>query len=801
MLNGKQAYYFCKLCLIPIGTILQWHNHTETLEHKENYKSRTRESQCTDEFSVSSCLAPENYRNYCLTCEGYFNSTAAFKQHLLDPSHRECEIRKEIDDGNGLRQGGGEFPNVYYCDLCEITFQNTPAEHKLTEQHSVLVSETEQCYFCPKRYVPSMLVSHIDEIHVNHVFKCLKCTVKFISVDKMVNHVRDHLTEVQKEHYTDRDVLKLGLFKIPDDLRKIECKRCVKACFLAQDSTEPNSHVLTDHQEVQLRNIPYSLMYGCRICDSEFSLEKDMNDHIEGHKMEIRQEQENLTVKRIVKEASLSPVIIRHDDIYSPTRDSFNTARSRSRSKSRNQVRSRSVERTAHHSSKARSPNRLRRSRTPESRRRSGDSRRSPLRARYGGSSYSNVGRKYDGNQGERFKGGRRSPHDNRSVIRNSYFKYKQSPEREPDFSLREIHSVKQEDSSRSRNMSGRRQPRARKVSISKARSSSPENMIITTARRSRTRSNSREIRLVRSRSRSKSPVKESPQKSPKKGVSKDMQKRIRDLLERSHMQDNMKKGLKESVSIKDRLGSRSNPETTDIQGIPYPPPQTSSYTTPPVQIYPSSTMFSYPPPPFTPQQGTSLLKGLRGAHEKEAAKEESINRKLAESSLLNKLKRKATDEDLRKVIDEKKVKMLDSRPEGVKAEKGSTAVKDEELCPICWNQFAGMDSLLQHLKSFHSSNMFGCKLCQTLGWSLEILLKHITDTHDKTVSLTAVLQHHTRVPERLERINCRLCPPPYRLGAGGFWLCADLLSCSPEIEKHFNEVHGITDQVQLLAT
>jgi len=143
-------------------------------------------------------------------------------------------------------------------------------------------------------------------------------------------------------------------------------------------------------------------------------------------------------------------------------------------------------------------------------------------------------------------------------------------------------------------------------------------------------------------------------------------------------------------------------------------------------------------------------------------------------------------------------VKMLDSRPESVKVEKGAEEVAADDICPLCWKPTASMDGLLKHMKLSHAHDLFKCKNCKTLGWSMEILLKHITEVHDSTITLVDALQSFVVVPENIQRINCKMCPAPYQLGAGSFWLGVDLGACIGEIEKHFADVHGIPDQAQV---
>jgi len=270
--------------------------------------------------------------------------------------------------------------------------------------------------------------------------------------------------------------------------------------------------------------------------------------------------------------------------------------------------------------------------------------------------------------------------------------------------------------------------------------------------------------------------------------------------------------GLKQStykeptLSVHSRVGHKSessnepeNPNLVPIGGKPYAPPG----------------MYAFPPPtashPYHASQPAKIVKKKTKKTKQQKAKEDEQNEidesilqiklkqkaKEDEANLLNKLKQQANDDDLRKVIEEKKVKMLDSRPDGIKVEKTSSSIPDNEMCPLCWSMFKDLDELLKHMKSSHMSNMFGCKLCKAVGWSMEILFKHITETHDKSATMSEAL-HKMKVPESLERINCKMCPPPYQLGQEGLWLCADLTSIKSEVDIHFNYAHNITDQGQI---
>ena len=1013
MLNGKQAYYFCNMCKIPIGTVMHWNQHVKSQEHKENYASDPRDmnEKNVNEFIVSSCITLSNYRNHCLACDIYLEDTNSFNQHINDSAHAECEIRMEINDGNDLRLGGERFSNFYFCELCDEVFSTIPKTHKLSEKHVLLVQNTEQCYFCPKRYIPTMLVAHIDEYHVSHVFNCLKCSVKFISSDKMLSHARTHLTDVQRRLYTDMDVVKLGIFKVPRDLRKIECKGCDSACFLAQDVHEPNSHVLAEHDHVSFKDIPFCLSFGCRICPDIFQSEMEMNSHVDFHLLDLNLAPLNDAVKlMLTKEPSLSPVIIRHDEIYSPERDSY-FGRSRSRSKCRGpqesktrpfggnqRERSNSVNKRSKRSHNSRErrdrtpETRVRRrDKTPESRNRKRD--RSPDRRK---EESLRESRKRRTNAQERKK--EYSPEEIRRkrTTENRITRIDRSPE------IKERGRNKSSESkgdsrkhSNSENLPSRNErneqmsPPKRSYDRSSSRTGAEEPMSQATPepsekrirmadkinnlvrkrlketvtsskdspksnssrvdRRERDRSPGLEpVSLRRSRSRSRevrlrslSPSKKSPKKFKMSigSGSVSIQKKIRDQIEKNQNLEALHKPSFK-MDIKDRLGRRDQPSLEEIpipapyppmhgyhkpeipkpvsyQPLseipapmgPYPTPQVyhepmgqypmpqvyhepitpiksrvgprppklapdqvpigsanlvpvgmkppsyglsthnliqgglkqSTYKEPTLSVhsrvghksessnepenpnlvpiggkpYAPPGMYAFPPPtashPYHASQPAKIVKKKTKKTKQQKAKEDEQNEidesilqiklkqkaKEDEANLLNKLKQQANDDDLRKVIEEKKVKMLDSRPDGIKVEKTSSSIPDNEMCPLCWSMFKDLDELLKHMKSSHMSNMFGCKLCKAVGWSMEILFKHITETHDKSATMSEAL-HKMKVPESLERINCKMCPPPYQLGQEGLWLCADLTSIKSEVDIHFNYAHNITDQVKL---
>jgi len=175
------------------------------------------------------------------------------------------------------------------------------------------------------------------------------------------------------------------------------------------------------------------------------------------------------------------------------------------------------------------------------------------------------------------------------------------------------------------------------------------------------------------------------------------------------------------------------------------------------------------------------------------------------ESKLLNnlmknrKLRKTNLQDDLRAKISNKKIKMLDSRPEGVKLEKLVGEIVNR-ICPFCMKKFSKDDDVLHHMKIAHQDDMFRCFKCAsslqpTIGWSLEVLLQHLADQHKLNLSISEAIFNYVNFPANLHRINCKLCPPPYILGAEGFWLATELQESMSSVEKHFEQVHVIMDK------
>jgi len=178
------------------------------------------------------------------------------------------------------------------------------------------------------------------------------------------------------------------------------------------------------------------------------------------------------------------------------------------------------------------------------------------------------------------------------------------------------------------------------------------------------------------------------------------------------------------------------------------------------------------------------------------------------ESKLLNAARRtrKPVDrDDLREKIEVKKIKMLDSRPEGVKQEAVAAAAGAVagRICPFCVDRFTTDDLLLEHMKAAHRGDMFGCGKCASsiqpaIAWSVDLLLQHLGNQHKLNVSISEAISTYTIIPSNLYRINCKLCLPPYLLGSEGFWLGRDLTTVMESVEKHFEDVHVITDKTQV---
>merc|ERR1712013_638739 len=81
-----------------------------------------------------------------------------------------------------------------------------------------------------------------------------------------------------------------------------------------------------------------------------------------------------------------------------------------------------------------------------------------------------------------------------------------------------------------------------------------------------------------------------------------------------------------------------------------------------------------------------------------------------------------------------------------------------------------------------------------------EVLLQHLASQHKLNVSISEAMFSYVTFPQTLHRINCKLCPPPYILGTGGYWLGTDLHYSMESIETHFEQVHIITDKSQVVS-
>ena len=62
---------------------------------------------------------------------------------------------------------------------------------------------------------------------------------------------------------------------------------------------------------IVVRTFMYTFLYPYRLCTAEMLSEADMNDHIEQHMRDLGRIEEKTIRRILVKDASLSPVIIR----------------------------------------------------------------------------------------------------------------------------------------------------------------------------------------------------------------------------------------------------------------------------------------------------------------------------------------------------------------------------------------------------------------------------------------------------------------------------------------------------------
>ena len=299
LLDGKTAYYICKLCKVPVGTILQWMEHKQSMEHKSKYRSASITEKMNEMFISHSTSVLHMFGdecNKCLACDANFTKNSTLETHEQTEAHRAASRRKELVDRNEVKNYGSNLSTLYYCDVCAVTTSDNPRDHLGTEEHVNRLNQTSKCQYCPRRIDKGIrFAKHQEEFHPDKVFACKKCPSRFAEGGVLLEHAYIHLNRMIHSY---DELLSLNMFTIPSDLRKMECGSCPDI-FIGQDVSDVTDHMLLYHPDILQSNMAREIEYSCLFCTQHFFDEHQMYDHVKNrHKM---------TFDKGVKSSSESP--------------------------------------------------------------------------------------------------------------------------------------------------------------------------------------------------------------------------------------------------------------------------------------------------------------------------------------------------------------------------------------------------------------------------------------------------------------------------------------------------------------
>eukprot|EP00092_Neocalanus_flemingeri_P085176 GFUD01107133.1.p1 GENE.GFUD01107133.1~~GFUD01107133.1.p1 ORF type:complete len:1924 (+),score=566.33 GFUD01107133.1:661-5772(+) len=280
MLDGKTAYYICKLCKNPVGNVLAWMEHKKSTEHKAAYRNAVLTDKMDEAIISGTASVLHKFGdacNKCWTCNANYPTNAQLYCHEQLESHKAAVKKAEVKDREEIRKYGGMLSTLFYCDLCLVTVCDLPSTHQVSQHHVTRLRETTQCLHCSKRLDPSVIILHVDAFHPDAGFQCKKCPTKFRSGDNLLEHASQHL---RRRIICVDELLDLKMYTIPEDLRRMKCRSCREGVFLGQDSTEVINHVLGFHPEVKLRDMNSAVEFSCQLCLQFFGDEKELTDHI-----------------------------------------------------------------------------------------------------------------------------------------------------------------------------------------------------------------------------------------------------------------------------------------------------------------------------------------------------------------------------------------------------------------------------------------------------------------------------------------------------------------------------------------
>jgi hypothetical protein len=790
LLNGKLAYYFCIVCNTTVGTLIDWHRHVESETH---VGMRALYAGGQPEYQLLAHLRRGNPEHRCLICQVVFESNEALWRHFDGTPHQAEEQHRTDKDCNLMRMLGDRYPDLIHCDVCDKNTADTPDAHRASQEHQRALADSEECYFCPAQVRPDCLVKHIDSTHLEHIFQCLRCPTKYIAGEKILDHVVDEHMSFRPS--TDQEIIMTGNFRIPPDLRKVECDSC-STCFLAQDLAAAKQHVQREHGEES--NWGKYLNLGCRLCAAKFFTEEEFNEHSFKHyrhdeALIARAEQENQRNReqRIIRvkntpSRSISPKL-------NSSRESLQQKVAvRKASKSPPAAYSRAsaeaeYHRHAHGQDKMRSP----RSREVK---KTGSSVKTHLRSR-SISPHSKVEKRRSRTRSPRPKHVHESTKERDHYWDREYVRQERAERVYHSETRRELadHHRSDRDYSRSSSNfdhSGRssyeeanryshrksgkyaendyasKSDRHSSYSETKKREKSDIDHQQRNVQRSNSGSASlrdksslntfksgdkAKARRVASKSPSKSPISVGSDLETAAGaadisgpspasqaIKQGVQQRIKDMLEEKVLAEmraqEMANKQKKQAELLNKIKKKKQRTEDDLRKV--------------IEIKSEAAAAAYDAAVVaTTTAGTTATDLRRRIEERAKAAQPVDNRRVIEREYAIPLPAgppPAINNAANVIVGRPAVRtvtMLDSRSEQVaKQATSSSSAECRQLCPICCTKFLSVDDLLVHFRMAHVSNMFSCLLCQrreqsSLGWTLDTLLQHLAESHDSMLT------------------------------------------------------------------
>ena len=219
MIDGKTAYYICKLCRSPVGNLISWLEHKNKIEHRTKFQSASV-TEKMDQVVISGSLSVvhmfDGSCTKCLPCNENFSNREELQIHERLLSHKIAVRSREIKDREEVGIYGEKFTTLHYCELCSICTCDSLTDHQATPSHQQRLRETRQCHYCPLRLQPALLASHVDSSHPHTDFQCKKCPAKFVSGENLLEHAALH---TRRRLHSYEELEEMDMFIMPTDLR------------------------------------------------------------------------------------------------------------------------------------------------------------------------------------------------------------------------------------------------------------------------------------------------------------------------------------------------------------------------------------------------------------------------------------------------------------------------------------------------------------------------------------------------------------------------------------------------------